>query len=198
MAFVPLTGVEPASLSARLTGARIDNFLRPFQPFMPAQASECVSDQDGQTTALTALEHCCNCLGSLTEVDQPGAAESSSTSSRPSIDDSDAMSTVLDFVEAAGIPKRWTYDPIDEDESEEDSKTTMTADNCEKRLGVAKASVIRMIIHLSWDIPYATESAFWRRMMDWTAEGSEREDLISCGLLSLGNGAKNGQSPLSV
>lgn len=118
------------------------------------------------------------------------------TPTKPFIDQSDAMATLLDFVELSRIPGNWTFEPPAEpsDEDKDDEASGMTSEDCEKRLGKAKASAIRMIIHVSWDIPYDPESTFWKRMLEWTAKGMEREDLVSCGFLSIGNGAKNGQS----
>lgn len=154
--------------------------------------------QEYQTSLLTVLEHCCNCLTTLSELDpdESHATEAAFHPSRPFADQPDALSTLMDFVELAQIPNVWAYEePVESSPEEDDSEASeMTRENCEKRLGKAKASAIRMIIHISWDIPYDPESTFWTRMLDWTAKGTEREDLVSCGLLSIGNGAKNGRS----
>lgn len=155
---------------------------------------------DTQGNRLTVLEHCCNCLTALSELDPDDshASEAALTPTRPFIDQADALATLLDFVEIARIPNDWRFEDSAEASEDDDETSAMTRENCEKRLGKAKASAIRMIIHISWDIPYNPESRFWKRMLEWTAKGTEREDLVSCGLLSIGNGAKNGQSlPLS-
>lgn len=160
--------------------------------------SKATTTEEYQSSLLAVLEHCCNCLTTLSEIDPDDshATEAALHPARPFIDQPDALSTLMDFVELAQIPSVWTYEDSIEPSSEEDDESGMTRENSEKRLGKAKASAIRMIIHISWDIPYDPESRFWKRMLAWTAKGTEREDLVSCGLLSIGNGAKNGKSRL--
>lgn len=193
--------VDPSSLSESLSEDLATSFLLPLSAFMPISDAEdrTPTSEDGQSSLLAALEHCCNCLTTLSELDPDDshATEAALHPARPFIDQPKALSTLLDFVELARIPNDWTFESPAEASSDENEASGMTQDDCEKRLGKAKASAIRMIIHISWDISYDPESTFWKRISEWTAKGTERDDLVSCGLLSIGNGAKNGTSPLS-
>jgi hypothetical protein len=168
---------------------------------MPTSETETSRIVASQFASLAVLEHCGNCLFTLSDQDSDasGTTEASLNSTNPFVDQPKALSTLLDFIEIGRIPSDWTYeDPDSPGDADDEEMSAMTRDNCEKRLGKAKASAIRMIIHVSWDISFDTESTFWKRMLDWTAKGPERDDLVSCGLLSIGNGAKNGRRVITV
>lgn len=183
----------PANLAICLDSDVMNNLLQPLAFFRHEGAKDVTGGT--QDMFLSVLEYCCSSIAAMSEIEPDGTpAETPVPPCRPFIDNATATSTLLQFIELATLPSHWTYDEPQTSSGEEDDsgETDMTQEACEKRLGKSKASVIQMIIHISWDIPYDPSSAFWARMLDWTAKGPERDDLISCGYLSLGNGAKNG------
>lgn len=110
------------------------------------------------------------------------------------------FTSLLDFVERAGTPAV-LHDVEDEDEDEEVSSEVI-----EKRFGSLKGGVVKCIVAVFGEdgvgerIFQAEGAGVLERMRLWLAqEGSgEREDMVICAVLSLGNLARTGSFSFST
>ncbi|KAK4689598.1 hypothetical protein P7C73_g498, partial [Tremellales sp. Uapishka_1] len=101
---------------------------------------------------------------------------------------------LLDFVEHATLPAIWTLAEDQETDAGTAEEDALTRAEAEKTLGKAKASLITAVVSLSGDVGHEPEIQwFWTRMREWIRKGSERSDLVCCGLLSFGNRAQEVQ-----
>ncbi len=122
------------------------------------------------------------------------------------------LGPLLEFVELAEPLATW--EEVAESEDEEQTGADADADaeaglsaheKWERQLGVAKASVLRVLVELSGEVNLADASRAWLRDMlfGWLEKrgrgGSKEEDqvrpdLVACALLCLGNFARTGGS----
>jgi hypothetical protein len=101
------------------------------------------------------------------------------------LDSPDVIEILLNFIESARSPQK-VSDGTGLDEEED----------AEKLLGTAKASIIRCIVELSSQSALEEQRlrAFWDRMRAWLSS-ADREDMVACALLAIGNGARTGELP---
>jgi hypothetical protein len=109
----------------------------------------------------------------------------------------EAFSRLLDFVERAGTPAV-LHAAEDEDEDEDVSPEVV-----EKRFGSLKGGVVKCVVAVFgedgvgeriFEANEAGELARMRRWLEQEASG-EREDMVICAVLSLGNLARSGAKP---
>ncbi|WWC91873.1 uncharacterized protein L201_006820 [Kwoniella dendrophila CBS 6074] len=93
------------------------------------------------------------------------------------------ISDLTEFVEKADVPD--TAEQAEEGEEEDEEEPV----DYTKTLSAAKASIVRILVDLSSELP--SLSSFWSKMRDWLVI-KDRPDLLNCALLSFGNSIKDG------
>ncbi|GAC93501.1 hypothetical protein PHSY_001066 [Pseudozyma hubeiensis SY62] len=113
------------------------------------------------------------------------------------------LDVLMSFVEKAELPREWVRDfpasgdsapPKDDALSEEDAQA---AEEMRKAFAQAKASIARAVVAISGDDANMVElfngsSGFIGRLQAWIRyDPKTRDDLVSCGMLALGNLARS-------
>lgn len=125
-----------------------------------------------------------------------------SLAARPS-----ALRCLADFIEMASSPTAWDLPRIamksrchtDGINAEPDDEEALSFEEVEKTIGAGKAPIIRAVVAVSSEME-ATDSTmewFWNRMRSWSTR-EQRDDLVSCALLTFGNAARQGEAAFAV
>lgn len=107
------------------------------------------------------------------------------------------LELILDFVELADLPLRWTSTSTDQRDNDEDTAAEEDFD-AKKVLGEAKACLINGVVAFNSGLTLGTlPLGFWTRMRSWLGNDvSDRRDLVECALLVYGNSITEGSSSL--
>jgi hypothetical protein len=177
----------------------MSGLIYPFKAFTPSSDN---AKQPWWDPILLILQHYCECLERLSELE--------TSPNQPILHHIKAFSeekviqTLLDFVERGTLPPDYEFhsDGQDEEEgspdgTEEQSSKESTAS---KTMGQCKASVLKFVTSLCWEIPYETTSPIWRRIRDWLADknAAEREDLLGSALICFANGIRDSESRAAI
>ena len=106
----------------------------------------------------------------------------------------DLLSELARFIESAYLPADWLHPtslPAGQAATSDDTQ------HPEKLMSEAKANLIRAVVQISEHLALddTRSAAFWDEMRTWIVSGDRnRDDLLSCALLSFGNAARNGES----
>nr|XP_018261057.1 uncharacterized protein I303_06774 [Kwoniella dejecticola CBS 10117]OBR83215.1 hypothetical protein I303_06774 [Kwoniella dejecticola CBS 10117] len=179
--FYSTSALDETSTIARWAWSIVSNLLEEPVPPLPSNALSTfllplthylTSIDIDVDTHLHILTHACNALE--TSSSQEGSMRHNVLG---------ILDALTAFVEKAIVPiQPDAAQEGDEDEDDEDEG------DYEKRLGKAKATIVRILVDLSINVP--ASSPFWDTMRAWL-EMEDRSDLLNCALLSFGNSVKD-------
>ncbi|WWC64760.1 uncharacterized protein I303_107371 [Kwoniella dejecticola CBS 10117] len=186
--FYSTSALDETSTIARWAWSIVSNLLEEPVPPLPSNALSTfllplthylTSIDIDVDTHLHILTHACNALE--TSSSQEGSMRHNVLG---------ILDALTAFVEKAIVPiQPDAAQEGDEDEDDEDEG------DYEKRLGKAKATIVRILVDLSINVP--ASSPFWDTMRAWL-EMEDRSDLLNCALLSFGNSVKDDASAKSL
>ncbi|CCF52936.1 uncharacterized protein UHO2_03370 [Ustilago hordei] len=113
------------------------------------------------------------------------------------------LDSLMSFVERAQLPREWVRDFPSSNEAQS-SEDAAAADEMRKAFGSIKASAARAVVAISGDdsnmvILFDSAYGFIHRLKTWIRyDPKTRDDLVSCGMLALGNLARSDAHCLSL
>lgn len=189
--------LAPASLSAIADSSNMSGLLYPLEAFTPPHENVRESWWD---SLLAILQHYCECLERLAELEI--SPNQPTLNHVVAFSEERVISTILEFVEQGTLPPDYEFNSEAEEEDEavidttsEGAKEESGQSTAAKTIGQAKASVLKFVTSLCWEIPYNPASPIWLRIRNWLADEGmkDRDDLIGSAMICFANGVRNGE-----